>query len=211
MPSLELCVTEVREVTSRLRTLLEKPDAVVLRRNHFEPALHPKEALAGRVRVNAVLAVDVTHPPQPQEGAEQETEEFGEQFAKGAEVWLLAESGPVRVFIDHEEIAGALTLFDAYARVATFQPALARLDQRSVGIGYRFREGLEIAIHGSVIYADLPEDGLAVMSSIVELEDDREARYVLRLENGAIASFEQLLRSAAQWLAQNSYQNVLSA
>jgi hypothetical protein len=207
MPSLELYVTEDRPQTSQLRALLEKQDAVILRRNYYEPERHTA-VLAGRVRVNAVLTVDVTHPPQPAQ-AEGEVEDFSGKFAKGVEIWMLADSGPVRVYLDEEEIAGALTLFEAYTRVEKFQPAFVRLDQRSIGLGYRFREGLEIGIQGVLAHDEMPAEGLSALSAIVELEDDREARYVLRLEHRAIADFEDLLRSAGRWLAVNSYQNVL--
>jgi hypothetical protein len=205
MPALELHVARIRPASSKLRTLIEKPDAVILRRNHCDMELH-SYALRSRVRINAVLAVDVTRPPE-HDGAD----DFSEQFCKGLELWVRTASGPIRVYVDEEEIAGALTMFEAYSRVENFQQAFSKLHRREIGVTYNFREGMEIGVSGTIMEETMPEEGLAALSPIVELEDEREPRYVLRLADGSINDFEQVMRDALHWLEQNSYENVLGA
>lgn len=209
MPALELHIARVRPASSKLRTLLEKPEAVILRRNHCDMELH-SHALRSRVRVNAVLAVDVTHPPEPNE-ADSSQDDFSEQFCKGLELWVRTASGPVRVYVDEEEIAAALTMFEAYSRVESFQQAFSKLHRREVGLTYNFREGMEIGVHGTIMEESMPAEGLAALSPIVELEDERELRFVLRLSDGSIVDFEQVMRDALRWLEKNSYENVLGA
>lgn len=209
MPALELHVARVRPASSKLRTLIEKPDSVILRRNHCDMELH-SFALRSRVRVNAVLAVDVTHPPEPDEPSS-EDDDFSEQFCKGLELWVRTATGPVRVYVDEEEIEGALTMFEAYTRVENFQQAFSKLHRREIGLAYNFREGMEIGVHGTIMEETMPAEGLAALSPIVELEDEREPRYVLRLAEGSITDFEQVMRDALRWLGENSYENVLGA
>ncbi len=205
MPALEMHVAKNRREGSKLRTLLEKPDTVILRRNHCDMELHSL-ALRSRVRVNAVLAVDVTHPPQQ---SEEGGDDFSDQFCKGVELWIRTPTGPVRVYVDEDEIPGALTLFEAYTRVESFQQAFSRLHRREIGLSYQFREGMEIGLQGTIMEEDMPEEGLAALSPIIELEDEREPRHVLRLSDGAINDFEQVMRDALDWLSGNSFQNVL--
>lgn len=207
MPALELHVARVRTTSSKLRTLIEKPDSVILRRNHCDLELH-SYALRSRVRVNAVLAVDVTHPPEP-ENAASEDDDFSEQFCKGLELWVRTADGPVRVYVDEDEIEGALTMFEAYTRVENFQQAFSKLHRREIGLSYNFREGMEIGVSGTIMEETMPAEGLAALSPIVELEDEREPRYVLRLADGSIGDFEQVMRDALRWLGENSYENVL--
>jgi hypothetical protein len=207
MPAIELHVPRVRPASSKLRTLIEKPDAVILRRNRCDMELH-SHALRSRVRVNAVLALDVTHPPQPSgEGAE--ADDFSEQFCKGLELWVRTPAGPVRVYADESEIEGALTMFEAYSRVENFQQAFSKLHRREIGLTYNFREGMEIGVNGTVMEETMPSEGLAALSPIVELEDEREPQFVLRLAEGSISDFEQVMRDALRWLNENSYANVL--
>lgn len=207
MPAIELHIASVRTASSKLRALIEKPDSVILRRNHCDMELH-SYALRSRVRVNAVLAVDVTHPPEPDE-ANHKDDDFSEQFCKGLELWVRTANGPVRVYVDEDEIEGALTMFEAYTRVENFQQAFSKLHRREIGLAYNFREGMEIGVHGTIMEETMPAEGLAALSPIVELEDEREPRYVLRLADGSINDFEQVMRNALRWLGENSYKNVL--
>lgn len=209
MPALELHIARVRPASSKLRNLIEKPDSVILRRNHCDMEKH-SHALRSRVRVNAVLAVDVTHPPQPS-GRPDRVDDFSEQFCKGLELWVRTPTGPVRVYVDENEIPGALTMFEAYSRVENFQQAFSRLHRREIGLTYTFREGMEIGVSGTVMEDTMPDEGLAALSPIVELEDEREPRFVLRLADGSIGDFEQVMRDALQWLGENSYENVFGA
>jgi hypothetical protein len=151
--------------------------------------------------------VDVTHPPQPS-GSTENTDDFSEQFCKGLELWVRTLTGPVRVYVDENEIPGSLTMFEAYTRVEHFQQAFNKLHRREIGLTYNFREGMEIGVHGTVMEETMPEEGLAALSPIVELEDEREPRYVLRLAEGSIPDFEQVMRDALRWLGENSYENV---
>ena len=207
MPALELHVPRVRPASSKLRTLIEKPDAVILRRNRCDMELH-SHALRSRVRVNAVLALDVTRPPQPSENPA-ESDSFSEQFCKGLELWVRTATGPLRVYVDEGEIPGALILFEAYNRVENFQQAFSKLHRREIGLTYNFREGMEIGVSGTIMEETMPAEGLAALSPIVELEDEREPRFVLRLADGSITDFEQVMRDALRWLSENSYENVL--
>ena len=207
MPSLELHVARVRPSSSKLRTLIEKPGSVILRRNHCDLELH-SYALRSRVRVNAVLAVDVTNPPEQAE-TDQGGDDFSARFCKGLELWIRTSNGPVRVYVDEAEIAGAQTMFDAYTRVEQFQQAFSKLHRREVGLTYSFLEGLELGVSGTVMEDTMPDEGLAALSPIVELEDEREPRFVLRLADGSINDFQQVLQDAVRWLSENSYENVL--
>jgi hypothetical protein len=207
MPSLELHVPQVRPASSKLRALIEKPDAVILRRNRCDMELH-SHALRSRVRVNAVLALDVTHPPKPS-GPSTDEDDFSEQFCKGLELWVRTPTGPVRVYVDEREIPGALTMFEAYSRVENFQQAFSKLHRREIGLTYNFKEGMEIGVSGTIMEETMPAEGLAALSPIVELEDEREPRFVLRLADGSIADFEQVMRDALRWLGESSYENVL--
>jgi len=228
MPALELRIAETIAPASatRLRGLMEKSNAVVLRRNHQvqidesdDPALHD------RLRVSCVLAVDITNPPQPnapqtttyEEGEElsqpqPETDEFADSFAKGVEFFISDEKRTALVFADFDELASALSLFDAYERIARYQPAYLRLDQRSVGIGYAFREGLVLGIAGEI--PRLHEDASGIfdtVSSLTEFEDSRVGRFTVRLPHSAIAYLHSLLQASSEWLNQNSYKNILGS
>jgi hypothetical protein len=228
MPSLELRVAETIPAVpaTRLRGLLEKPNAVVLRRNHAvqleagdEPALHD------RIRVSCVLAVDITNPPETKpsrptvhaEGDERpesadEVDEFADSFAKGVEILVVNEKHTAVVFADFDELAGALSLFDAYARISRYQPAYLRLDQRSIGIGYGFREGLVVGLTGDL--QQLNENAAGVfdsVSSLMELDDSRAGRFTIRLPNAAIGYTKALLQAASEWLNENSYKNILGS
>ena len=241
MPCLELkmAVERRREPATRLRALLEKPGAAVLRRNEIAAAPgHEDAALRGSVRVTAVLAVDLTDPPrepevpaeatgeaieEPQPEAEAETPESAEttpeepeplaaSFAKGLEIWIAQGARAVCVHADADEIAGALATFDAYLRLARYQPAFQRLEQRIVGLSYAFREGLVFAIQGgpgeAASVGDSRLDGAA---AIPEIEDFREAGFTVRFSNAGVGYFHDLLRSAAAWLDENSYPSILGS
>lgn len=248
MPCLELKIAEKSPTkpATRLRALLDKPNAAVLRRNHIAEAPgHDVPALHQQLRVTAVLAVDITNPPQPTEqpakpveaavegesaagidtvqaaaaeAAEiepnelEQVNEFGDSFAAGLEIWIAVDDRAVRILVDAEEIPGALLMFDAYSRLAKYQPAYLRLDQRHVGISYSFREGLVIGIEGNARAFD--EDSAAFfdsVSAIAEIDDLRENRLVVRLPHAAIAWFQALLHAASSWLSENSYQSILGA
>ena len=165
-------------------------------------------ALRSRVRVNAVLALDVTHAPQPIESST-EIGNFSQHFCKGLELWVRTPTGPVRGYVDEQEIPGSLTMFDAYTRVENFQQAFSKLHRREIGLTYNFREGMEKGVSGTIMEETMPAEGLAALSPIVELEDEREPRYVLRLADGSITDFEQVMRDGLRWLGENSYENVL--
>jgi len=230
MPCLELKlpVRAWPQPATRLRTLLEKPGAAVLRRNQIAKAAGYDEAVLGNcVRVTAVLAVDLTHPPQAEEPAEPATtaesapesgpaSESGDSlfggFAKGLEVWIAERGHAVCVFADADEIIGALAMFDAYLRLARFQPAFERLDQRQVGLNFTFREGLALGIQGHPAEARPdPENFFEHVAAIPEIEDSREPRLVVRLPNEGVGYFHELLRSAAGWLEENSYTHILGS
>jgi hypothetical protein len=212
---------------TRLRALLEKPGAAVLRRNYVAEAPgHDDANLRNRIRISAVLAVNLTDPPKPIDapeanGPEQalttaapepEADPIAGSFAKGLEIWLADSDRAVSVVADEDEIAGALAMFDAYLRLSRFQPAFQRLDQRVVGLNYWFREGLSIGIQGNPSGAPLEEetffDSIAPIPDIV---DFREPRFIVRLPDPGLAWFHDLLRSASTWLDDNSYPNILGA
>lgn len=213
---------------TRLRSLLEKPGAAVLRRNHVARATGYDEALPGNcVRVTAVLAVDLTHPPQADEPAEPaSTEEPGTTtdpeeeaqdallsgFAKGLEIWIADKTQAACVFADADEISGALAMFDAYLRLARFQPAFERLDQRQVGLNFTFREGLALGVQGHPAESRSdPERFFDGVAAIPEIEDFREPRFVVRLPNEGVGYFHELLRSGSAWLEENSYTHILGS
>lgn len=228
MPCLELKLPARAwpQPATRLRTLLEKPGAAVLRRNQIARAAGYDASLLGNcVRVNAVLAVDLTHPPQAEEPAEPGTtaepgikpdSEEGDSllagFAKGLEIWIADRAHAVCVFADSDEIAGALSMFDAYLRLARFQPAFERLDQRQVGLNFNFREGLALGVQGHPAERRPdPERLFDHAGAIPELEDSRDPRLVVRLPNEGVGYFHELLRSASAWLEENSYTHILGS
>jgi hypothetical protein len=213
---------------TRLRSLLEKPGAAVLRRNYVAEAPgHDDSHLRNRIRIAAVLAVNLTDPPKPIDvaapddaadeliasaPAESEPDPLAGSFAKGLEIWLADGERAVCVLADADEIPGALTMFDAWLRLVRFQPAFQRLDQRLVGLNYLFREGLSVAVQGSP--AETPPDEetfFDCIAPIPEIDDFREPRFVVRLPDAGLAWFHDLLRSASAWLEGNSYPNILGS
>lgn len=232
MPCLELKVaaeTPVQPVT-RLRTLLEKPGAAVLRRNHVADVPGPEDPqMRNRFRISAVLAVDLSNPPQEPETPEpppadgdppadapvatqEEDDPFAGSFAKGLEIWIADGVRTTCVIADADEIAGALSMFDAYLRLARYQPAFLRLDQRIVGVHFSFREGLSVGVHGTPGQTEPTVDAFfEVISPISEVDDFRAASFVIRLPNAAISYFHDQLRAASAWLDANSYPNILGS
>jgi hypothetical protein len=228
MPCLELKLPAHAwaQPATRLRTLMEKPGAAVLRRNQVARAIGYDDALLRNcVRVTAVLAVDLTHPPQTDEPAEPPAEAASEDqpdgedpdsllggFAKGLEIWIADRAQAVCVFADADEITGALAMFDAYLRLARFQPAFERLDQRQVGLNFTFREGLALGVQGHPMESRPdPESFFERVAAIPEIEDFREPRVVVRLPNEGVGYFHELLRSASAWLEENSYTHILGS
>ena len=228
MPCLELKLPAraLPQPATRLRTLLEKPGAAVLRRNFIAKAAgFDDAALRSCVRVTAVLAVDLTHPPQGDEPAEpatsaepnaatssEEEDSLLAGFAKGLEIWIADRADAVCVFADADEIAGVLAMFDAYLRLARFQPAFERLDQRQVGLSFTFREGLSLGIQGHPVEMRAePHSFFERLAAIPEIEDSRDARFVVRLPNEGVGYFHELLRSASAWLEENSYTHILGS
>jgi hypothetical protein len=231
MPCLELKVAALPHPVpaTRLRSLLEKPGAAVLRRNYVAEAPgHDDTHLRNRIRIAAVLAVNLTDPPKPIDvaapdaaeamepivpaPAEPEADPLAASFAKGLEIWLADGERAVSVLADADEIPGALTMFDAWLRLVRFQPAFQRLDQRLVGLHYSFREGLSVAVQGSP--AETPpeeETFFDCIAPIAEIDDFREPRFVVRLPDAGLAWFHDLLRSASAWLNENSYPNILGS
>jgi hypothetical protein len=228
MPCLEIKVALQRppQPATRLRQLLEKPGAAVLRRNNIAEA--PGQELAapaGQARVLAVLAVDLTNPPHdpepppdhqdqtnPDEPAAEPPDPRFPSFAKGLEIWLFDGTRSVCVHVDDDEIAGALALFDAYLRLARYQPAFQRLDQRVVGLSYLFREGLTLAIQGEPgAFAHPADNSLESTSAIPEIDDFRQTAFTVRLADPGVGYFHELLRSASAWLDENSYPNILGS
>jgi hypothetical protein len=133
-------------------------------------------------------------------------------FAKGLDIWIADRDRAVCVLADADEIPGALAMFDAYLRLARFQPAFQRLDQRLVGLNYWFREGLSVAVQGNP--AETPpeeETFFDCIAPIPEIDDFREPRFVVRLPDDGLAFFHDLLRSASAWLDENSYPNILGS
>jgi hypothetical protein len=235
MPCLELKVAAepLPQPATRLRTLLEKPGAAVLRRNYVaEAAGHDDAQLRNRFRIAAVLAVDLSNPPQENETPEAETPEseeeaqpeaaaepdeeeanpFGGSFAKGLEIWIADGGRTTCVYADADEIPGALAMFDAYLRLARYQPAFLRLDQRIIGLHYAFREGLSVGVHGTPSAVEPTSDlFFDVISPIPEVDDFRAASFIVRLPNGCIGYFHDLLLAASAWLDENSYPNILGS
>lgn len=231
MPCLELkaAIQRKPEPVTRLRLLLEKPGAAVLRRNFVAEADGAEHAAAfGQLRVTAVLAVDLTNPPQEKEAsdaggeqsagpeagneAEADAESADAGFAKGVEVWIADRARTVCVHADADELAGALAMFDAYLRLARYQPAFQRLDQRRVGFSYAFREGLVVGIQGTPgDAAQAAEVSFASVAAIPEIDDFRDPRFSIRLPDAGVNYFHNLLRSAAAWLDENSYPNILGS
>jgi hypothetical protein len=228
MPALELRVAETipSVPVTRLRSLLEKPNAVVLRRNHIvQIEEHDEPALHDRLRISCVLAVDITNPPEPAAAQptvhaedeemlepQAEIDEFANSFAKGVEIFIASEKHTALAFADFDELAGALSLFDAYARIARYQPAYLRLDQRSIGIGYGFREGLVLGLSGDL--EQLHENAAGVfdsVSSLIELDDSRAGRFTVRLPHAGIGYLHGLLQASSDWLNENSYKNILGS
>lgn len=229
MPCLELKVAAEQhpKPATRLRSLLEKPGAALLRRNHIAEALgHDDALLHNRIRIAAVLAVDLTDPPQepdapappvtePAEGqpvSAEPSDALASSFAKGLEIWMTDGARTACVYADAEEIAGALTMFDAYLRLARYQPAFQRLDQRIVGLHYAFREGLSVGIQGNPAEnSPDPASFFHSAAAIPEFSDFRQERFTVRLPNSGINYFHELLRSASAWLEENSYPNILGS
>lgn len=243
MPCLELKVPTQppAEPVTRLRALLEKPGAAVLRRNHIaEAAGQEDHMLRNRLRVMAVLAVDLNNPPQepeekpaepqaevqpeaPSEGepqaqtqadaeGQEEQDPFDGSFAKGLEIWISDGTRAARSFVDADEIGGVLAMFDSWLRLARYPPAFQRLDQRVVGLDYGFREGLTIGVHGNAAETQpTAESFFDAISAISETPDFRDSYFAVRLPNSALAFCHDLLRSASAWLEENSYPNILGS
>jgi hypothetical protein len=234
MPCLELKVAAepLSQPATRLRTLLEKPGATVLRRHHVaEAAGYDEPPLRNRFRVIAVLAVDLSNPPQEPETPPEKHEgdeaseahvavhEKGDagdsidgSFAKGVEIWVADGVRTACVHADADEIPGALAMFDAYLRLARYQPAFLRLDQRVVGLHFTFREGLSVGVHGAPSEVEpAAEAFFDAVSPISEIDDFRAPSFVVRLPNGCIGYFHDLLRAATVWLNDNSYPSILGS
>ncbi len=239
MPCLELKIAARPhpQPGTRLRSLLEKPGAAVLRRNYIPDVPgYDDLLLRNSIRIAAVLAVDLTDPPRepepvtprpaaeaeesepteapakPSESAPKPTESTTDSFAKGIEVWITDGPRTVCVPADIDEIPGALAMFDAYVRLARFQPAFVRLDKRLVGMSYLFREGLTVGVQGDP--ADAPAEFgplFGAIAAIPEVDDSRDTRIIVRLPNAGISFFHDLLRAASAWLEQNSYPSILGS
>ncbi len=230
MPCLEMKVPALPHPVpaTRLRALLEKSGAAVLRRNFVAEAPgHDDSELRNRIRVAAVLAVNLTDPPRPIDTesasdpdhddsenptalAESEDHQQPGSFAKGMEIWITDGERAACAFVDADEIAGALALFDAWLRLVRFPPAFQRLDRRIVGLQFGFREGLSIGVQGDPAETQ-PEDETFFdgVAPIPEIEDFREPRFVVRLPEAGLSYLHDLLRSASAWLDDNSYPNIL--
>jgi hypothetical protein len=230
MPCLELKVKAqpFAEPVTRLRALLEKPGAAVLRRNHIaEAGGQQDDLLRNRLRILAVLAVDLNNPPQepeekPAEEAEpqaeataepeEEKDSFDGSFAKGLEIWISDGERAARSFADLDEVPGVLAMFDSWLRLARYQPAFQRLDQRIVGLEYLFREGFTIGVHGNPAETPANPGGFFDSSSaIAETPDFRDTHFTVRLPSTALTFCHDLLRSASAWLEENSYPNILGS
>ena len=230
MPCLELKVAAepLAVPATRLRALMEKPGAAVLRRHHVaEVAGYDEPQLRNRFRIVAVLAVDLSNPPQepekpdaspegegetPPPAIQEEVDPFAGSFAKGIEIWVADGTRTTCVQADVDEIPGALAMFDAYLRLARYQPAFLRLDQRIVGLHFTFREGLSVGVHGAPSEGEpAPESFFDTVSPISETNDFRAPSFVVRLPNGCISYFHDLLRAASAWLDENSYPNILGS
>ncbi len=232
MPCLELKVAAdlLPQAATRLRGLMEKAGAAVLRRNHVaEVAGYDDAEVRNRFRIVAVLAVDLNNPPKepgnpsPAATAGEDQEQVSGEvqpesdplvasFAKGIEIWISDGARAACVLADADEITGALAMFDAYLRLARYQPAFLRLDQRAVGLHYCFREGLVVGVQGAPSDAE-PSPGVffEAISPIAEVDDFRAPSFVVRLPNGCVGYFHDQLRAAAAWLDENSYPNILGS
>jgi hypothetical protein len=223
MPSLELRIAAENPVrpATRLRRLLETPGAAILRRNYVPeiPGYEDPEVRSA-FRIAAVLAVDLSNPPEEQqegttEQAADEAEPGSEtadrgSFAKGLEIWIAHAARSTCVFVDADEIGGALAMFDAYQRLARYAPALQRLEERVVGLQYGFREGLNVCIAGSPADVEPRADSFfEKVAPIPQVNDFRAANFTLRLSGECIGYFQDSLRAAAAWLEENSYGNIL--
>lgn len=224
MPSLELKIAAEHSPhpATRLRRLLEKPGAAILRRNYVpEVSGYDDPAVRNAFRITAVLAVDLSNPPQEAEEPEEEVQAGEEEeaadaqagsFAKGLEVWVADRGRVTCVFIDADEIPGARAMFDAYLRLARYAPAFQRLEQRVVGLQYAFREGLTIGVLGAPTAADPhPDTPFAGLSPIPELSDFRASSFTMRLPGNCIGYLHDSLRAATTWLDENSYANILGS
>lgn len=228
MPCLELKVPSQprSEPATRLRALLEKPGAAILRRNHVaEVPGYDNLHLRNRIRISAVLAVNLTDPPEetdpiPSRSAAPEeprsSSDTGDAlaagFAPGLEIWIADGDRAACVLADADELPGALAMFDAYLRLARFQPAFQRLDQRLVGLNYLFREGLSVGVQGKV--ADTPPQAELFFDSLApipEIDDYRAPRFVVRLPSEGLGFFHDLLRAASAWLQENSFPDILGS
>jgi hypothetical protein len=231
MPCLELKVAAepLPQPATRLRALLEKPGAAVLRRHYVaEAAGYDDPQLRNHFRVVAVLAVDLSNPPQEPEEAEakaegdevaeasapveDEADPFNGSFAKGLEIWVADGARTACIYADMDEIPGVLAMFDAYLRLARYQPAFQRLDERIVGLHFTFREGFSVGVHGAPNETEpAPEAFFETVSPISETSDFRATSFIVRQPNGCITYFHDLLRAASAWLDENSYPNILGS
>lgn len=231
MPCLEMKVAALPHPVpaTRLRALLEKPGAAVLRRNYIAEAPgHEDEQLRNRIRIAAVLAVNLTDPPRPidvespddededeihsieSSHAEGDADPWGGSFAKGLEIWIADGQRAVCTLADADEIPGALAMFDAWLRLERFQPAFQRLEKRLVGLRYGFREGLSIGVQGDAAESAPEEDTFFdSVGPIPEIDDFREPHFLVRLPEEGLGWVHELLQSASAWLEENSYPNIL--
>lgn len=225
MPSLELRIAAENPVhpATRLRRLLETPGAAILRRNYVpEVPGYEDPQVRSAFRIAAVLAVDLSNPPQEAEqeeataGPAAEGAEPGKEaadrlsFAKGLEIWIAHAARSTCVLVDADEIGGALAMFDAYQRLARYAPAFQRLEQRVVGLQYGLREGLNVCIAGAPADVEPRADSFfEKVAPIPQVNDFRAANFTLRLPGECIGYFQDSLRAAAAWLEENSYGNIL--
>lgn len=226
MPSLELKIAAEPppQPATRLRRLLEKPGAAILRRNYVpEVPGYDEPAVRNAFRISAVLAVDLSNPPEDNAaeagsasmdgtpGGEAEEESAG-SFAKGLEMWVADRGRTTCVFIDDDEVSGARAMFDAYLRLTRYAPVLQRLEQRTVGLQYAFREGLSIGVLGAPVEAEPHADTVFErLSPIPELSDFRASSFTIRLPGNCIGYLHDSLRAATAWLDENSYANILGS
>jgi hypothetical protein len=215
MPCLELKFASPApsQPASRLRTLLQKPNTVILRRNYPTTSIGEADpALTAGLILHSVLAVDITNPPDDAKSPEG-GQGFDDSFVKGIEFWFQPPTGnPTFIYADAQELVGVLAFFDAYDRLSNVQPLHQRLDRRQIGLSYSFREGLTMSIHGTPRTAG--EDGrvsLSGASPISELDDPRLPGPTVRLPHLAIFYLHELFHSANEWLKDNSYQNILGS
>lgn len=232
MPCLELKVPAepCPHPVTRLRALLEKTGAAILRRNFIaETEREDGAGIESRIRLTAVLAVDLTNPPaEPpaspitDEAAAEIAEESAPppapeetetaSFARGLEIWVADGLRTACIFADEDEIPGALAMFNAYQRLARYQPAFNRLDQRIVGLTYGFREGLTLGVQGAPSEAEPKSDNFFdLISPISEIDDFRSPSFTVRLPNGSIGFVHELFQASHAWLQENSYPNILGS